>query len=189
MWQRFTASLPRAVTVSQAELATALQGLDHLRISPHKSAFGVCHGQIQALYAVEENAIRIGVDEMHPAIFKAGLPVQRQRGRRLRGVRKKDAQPHHDLKAVADAENQSASIAELVEYLAQVNHEPLRQNATCCNIIPIAKATWEAEYLMRFAQRRLLDQTVDMHARDAGADLFKSVGRFFVAVRTGGSQD
>ena len=89
--------------IAHSDLLVVDDFLARLLVSNQQASFGVRHGQINLFDSAEKNAM-IGFRlEMNPSGLETplGVPCQCCRRCLLVGV-KKDPEPHHDLKTVAD---------------------------------------------------------------------------------------
>lgn len=126
--------------------------------------------------------VRFGL-QMHPAGFESTLRIPRE-GRRWRVVLgiKEDPQTHHDLKTIADPQNQSVLGLENAQHVCQPRLPLHGRNPTGSDIVTVTKTTRKTEDLKRVGQCRLVDELIYVNSDRLGSCQFESISGFDVAV-------
>ena len=121
--------------------------------------------------------------EMNPSGLETplGVPCQCCRRCLLVGV-KKDPEPHHDLKAVADTQDQSILGLKHTDHLGQPCLPLNSRDPPRSDVIAIAKSARKAEDLKGVGKARVLDQLIDVDPNRFPASQFKGVSRLDVAI-------
>jgi hypothetical protein len=103
--------------------------------------------------------------EMHPTGLKSSLPIPGQCRRRAIGFGiKENAQPHHDLKSIADPEDKSVFIPESVERFVQTRLPLHGCNSAGRDVVPVTEAAGKAEDLKSFGETGMIDDLVDVQS-------------------------
>jgi hypothetical protein len=76
-----------------------------------------------------------------------------------------------------------------VDQIAEVMLQSVRQDLARGDVVAVAEPTGETEDLVPSPQRRVLDQTVDVHPLGDRPGPLEGMGRFVIAIRSGGAKD
>lgn len=134
----------------------------------------------------------IGTDaERQPAVLEPGGTVVGERGGHMAFAISGDNQSSFEqhLEPIADAEDQLARIAELIQGVSQECLQLHSEDLPRCNIVAIGEPAGDEEQLVFVEESRPFAETIDVDPFGFGAGLFESEGSFQVAVGPGGTQN
>jgi len=128
---------------------------------------------------------------MHPAIDEhaGGIVGEARAGCTRDRIGEQQARLQEDLKAVADAEDETAAVAELRQALGKPRLQFERENPPAGDVVAVGESARDAEDLEVVGKRRLLCQGMHVHAAGDRAGPLEGVGRFMVAVGARCPQD
>jgi hypothetical protein len=148
------------------------------------------HRQLQLVDAAEEHALSARRHEPHPAILKFSRLVCRERRHgscRIAG--EQQLRLEQNLKAVADAEDQFACVAESLQHIGQVVANLVAEDPAGRDVVAVAETAREAEDLKVGRLLRYFEQPIYVPPLGRSTGEREGMRSLLVAIRAGRSQD
>ena len=147
--------------------------------------------QFEPFHALQKHAAARHRLQMHPAVEElAGCVVGEARAGCPRDrIGQQQARLQEHLKAVADAEDEPATVAELCQALSEPRLQFEREDSPTGDVVAVGESARDAEDLKVVGKRWLLCQRVHVHAAGDRAGPLESMRRFVVAVGARCPQD
>ncbi len=106
-----------------------------------------------------------------------------------RGPARQEAAPDQDLEAVADPQDQAATVVEAAQGVAQDGAEPGREDPAGAQVVAVGEAARDRQDLESIERIGRLEQPADVPGLDLGPGPLPGGRRLLVAVGSGRSQD
>jgi hypothetical protein len=100
-----------------------------------------------------------------------------------------DSEAHHDLKAVADAEDQSVFASKGFDGIGKMNAKLRCQNASGSDVVAVAEPAGETENLKIVSEDWSFDKLLNVDRNRLGPGQLERVGCFNIAIRSRGTED
>lgn len=156
----------------------------------NQTPLAVPHGEVELLTRLDEGAATIlRRAQSHPTVFVPSGSVERQRRANAAVVTREQAHANENLKAVADAEDQSAAIDEGTELVAEVMAKLVRQKLAAGDVVTVTEAAGDGEKLVASEGIRRGDELLHMNQVAVGPGALPCEDGLLVAVNAGSAED